>query len=209
MSKDNSLRKREPAGERTIRELRDALQTFPLLVSETPPRPPAPPGVALANGFRRMLNHMAETARRHAYSLLITLFLLREGVSVPTGFFQCDPFTPGSGSKRDPGKIDLGHQALCLQLRKALPSSDFSQEQFTAAFKQPSSWAASEIAKELIPEEYAKNREAARKKIHEAIAAAKQQLSDISDQIVAEFRAEDLVNCVIIPLLSGDFPLEQ
>ena len=209
MGKSTTFRKREPACERTIRELVEAVRTYPFPEMETAAPPPAPPGFGMPKGLRRMLNHLEETGRLYAYNWLLSLYLLREGVKVPIGWFHHNPVAPGSGRQKDPAKIELGYQAFCLQLQKALPNSDFSHEQFSAACDQHSSWAASEIAKELIPAEYAKNREAARKKIEEAIALAKRRLSGIPEQIGNQFAAQNIVNNLVTPLLSGDFPFEE
>jgi hypothetical protein len=194
--------------ERALNELLDELASRPLRSPSDEDHkqpPPPPPGMILPPALKRRLNHLARSKRPRAYVLVLMKFLEGEGVIVPSGLFVQDPYKPGSGGKVKDSKTKLGRSALTLQLKKILGPGEFTETQFSKALKAPCSLHARAIAKELTPDAFQKNPDAARKHIEEAIRRAKASITDFTEIIpAAKLFFKDLFNRV----LTGVFPFD-
>jgi hypothetical protein len=111
-----------------------------------------------------------------------------------------DPLSAGSGAKQNSDKLRLGARALEAHVK--LSGGAFSPEAVRKAHAQPSRFA-SEIAKTLLPSEYESNRDAARKRIEEAIEAVQKLSKKTAEEFLSKLVAEDLVEM----LLTGTFPM--
>jgi hypothetical protein len=121
-------------------------------------------------------------------------------VAIPDGTFAMDPLGSGSGGKNDAEKLRLGFRALEMQMEKVCAGD---QSRSSEVFKTSDSQFASEIAKVLLPSEYEASRDAARRKVEEAIRLAKVAPKNAANQLLADSAMEDLVTMV----LGGAFPL--
>lgn len=151
---------------------------------------------------KRVLNHYAERNLSHAYSFLLIAWFRQQGVAIPNGLLSADPLSGGSGAKQNSHKLTLGARALEAHIEK-LSGGGFSPEAVHKAYAQPPGRCASKIAKMLLPSEYESNRDAARKRIEEAIEAFQKLPRKAAGELLAKLVADDLVKM----LLSGTFPL--
>ena len=197
---------REHPYETTIRELFDGLEGPDLASCNEVPLPAPVP-----DHIRRLLNHYAARKSTFAYSFLLYAWFKREGVSIPEGLFRHDPFGPGAGGKPSSSKLVLGSRVLLEHGRRIYGNASSVEEMsdedlsagIAAARSLPASHDASAIAKELLPKEYKKNREAARKKVQEAFELFK----GLPEKTAVRFRQELFTNDLLDMLLTGTFPL--
>ena len=184
-----------------MRELFDGLEGPDVSSCNVTPLPaPVPDHIS------RMLNHYAARKSAFAYSFLLYTWLKREGVTIPEGLFRHDPFGPGAGGKPSSDKLVLGSRVLFEHQRRVHGNASSAEEMsrgIEAAWNLPASHDASAIAKELLPEEYAKNREAARKKVREAF----ELLKGLPEKTAAGIRHKLHLNDLLDMLLTGTFPL--
>jgi hypothetical protein len=195
--RDSSSAKREHPYETTFRELFDRLEGPDVSSCNERPLPAEVP-----DHIRRLLNHYAARKSAFAYGFLLFKWLTREGVTVPEGLLRHDPFGPGAGGKVSSEKYALGIAALGRHF-DLICGDDTSPEVAAAALRLPASRHASEIARELLPEEYEKNRDAARKKVQEAMDLVRDQLRTTAKGLLPKYFFKDFVDM----LLTGTFPL--
>jgi hypothetical protein len=199
--RDSATAKREHPYERTSRELFEGTEGPEVASANVNPLP-----MPVPDHIRRLLNHYAARKLTFAFSFLLRAWLEREGVSVPEGLFRHDPFGPGAGGKASFEKLVLGSRVLFEHQRRICPNAASVEEVSAgigAAMRLPASRNASSIAKKLLPEEYAKNKEAARKKVQEAFEIMK----SLPAKIYGDFESKLTLNDLLDMLLTGTFPL--
>lgn len=125
--------------------------------------------------LRWVLNHLIACEAPYAYSLVLQVWLSAHGVKTPDGLFCFDPLRPGSGRTRDEEKVDLGFEALALQVAETQRAHEGRPKAVVRRAvvdvilgRSRGCLGPAELAKKLIPEEYRRNKAAARKKIEEA-----------------------------------------
>jgi hypothetical protein len=203
-------RKGQHPFERALFEFLDALKTIPPPHASQVPTAPAFRGVMTPENLGRVLNHLAQRQARYAYSWVLAIWFQEHGIIFPDGFFQADPFAPGSGGKTAESTRELGGKAWFEQVMAKVggpaaleaelrdPNTRAAaQKRHDVAFQevlaQKSTLSAAELAEKLIPEEYKRNKRAARKRVETALKRVLPNIQNMVDAVWLATEPEFLV----------------
>jgi hypothetical protein len=140
--------------------------------------PPVMPGTWPISQLKRLLDLAVKHRKYYAYTRILQVWLTNEGMVVPNGIFKRDIYAPGSGRKPSANHSKLRAKAWPRQLEliKARAGGLSEPELARRVLETPLGFKSSQIAKELLPREYAaggQKRDAARKLVKEVIAETK------------------------------------